>query len=327
MGKGVSYSLLSIIGILYILTSSCSKEKTVTLPELSTSSPADITSASAASGGTISSDGGSAISARGVCWGIHYNPTVSDNITSDGSGAGTFLSSVTGLTSGTDYYIRAYATNSTGTAYGNELLFITPLTDNDGNVYNTVIIGTQVWMTENLRTTTFNDNTAIPNVSDNATWGTLSTPAYCWYKNDVYSNKTIYGSLYNWFSVNTGKLCPTGWHVADEKEWTHLADYLGINIAGIILKDVGTNHWSSPNQDASNAYGFSAMPGGYRTGLAAGSFRAMGYLGYWWTATEYDMTGARGRQMRFDSDYIIPGTGLKKNGYSVRCIKDNLPGK
>lgn len=322
MEKGILYSLFSIIGIVLILTSSCTKEKTVTLPELSTSTPADITSASATSGGAISSDGGDAISARGVCWGIHYNPTVSDNITSDGSGTGTFLSSVTGLTSGTDYYIRAYATNSEGTAYGNELLFITPLTDIDGNVYNTVIIGTQVWMRENLKTTKYNDNTAIPNVTDNTTWGTLSAPAYCWYKNDEYSNKNIYGALYNWFSVYTGKLCPAGWHVPDEKEWTDLADYLGEEIAGSILKDIGTNHWSSPNLDATNIYGFSAMPGGYRTGLAVGSFRAMGYLGYWWTSTENDLTGARGRRMSFDTDYITRGTGLKRNGYSVRCIKD-----
>jgi uncharacterized protein (TIGR02145 family) len=218
---------LLVIRLFLILTQSCEKEKPVTLPELSTVTLTNLTSTSVTSGGSVTSDGGAFVSARGVCWGIHPNPTVSDNITTDGAGTGSFSSSLKGLISGTDYYVRAYATNLAGTAYGNEFIFITPLTDIDGNVYNTVIIGTQVWMTENLKTTKYNDNTKIPNVIDNTPWCTLPTPAYCWYKNDEASNKHSYGALYNWFTVNTGKLCPTGWHVPSEVEWTTLTDCLG----------------------------------------------------------------------------------------------------
>jgi uncharacterized protein (TIGR02145 family) len=167
-------------------------------------------------------------------------------------------------------------------------------------------------------------NTEIPQVTDNTTWSTLFTPAYCWYKNDEYSNKPNYGALYNWFAVNTGKLCPAGWHVPSEKEWLTLTDNLGGEyIASGKLKEVGKEHWMDPNDGATNDFGFSALPGGYRTGLAVGSFRARGYLGYWWGSTEYDLTGARARLMTYDTREIARGTALKKNGYSVRCVKDN----
>ena len=314
---------LLVIGLFLILTQSCEKEKPVTLPELSTFPLTELTSTSALCGGNVISDGGASVSARGVCWAIHPNPTLSDNITTDGAGTGSFSSSLKGLISGTDYYVRAYATNLAGTAYGNEFIFITPLTDIDGNVYNTVIIGTQVWMTQNLKTTKFNDNTKIPNITDNAPWCTLPTPAYCWYKNEEASNKHSYGALYNWFTVNTGKLCPTGWHVPSEVEWKILTDYLGgESIASGKLKEEGTAHWTSPNIGASNEFGFTALPGGYRTGLNSGSFRAKGYYGWWWASTETDLNGARARLMTFDASDIAPGTGLKKNGYSVRCVKN-----
>lgn len=324
MKNRVLYCLLLIFGIVLILPGGCTKVKSVTMPSLSTTPLGTITSASVTSGGTITSDGGADISARGVCWATHYHPTLLDNISSDGSGTGTFLSRVTGLTGGTGYYVRAYATNSEGTAYGNEMFFITPLTDIDGNVYNIVIIGPQVWIGANLRTTKFRDNTDIPNITDNTTWGTLSTPAYCWYKNDEASYKNSYGALYNWFAVSTDKLCPAGWHIPGEKEWSDLSGYLGgEDVTGGILKETGTNHWQSPNLGATNDYGFSALPGGYRTGLAVGSCRAMGYLGFWWAATESEEIAAWGRQMTFDTEYLYSGTGLKKDGFSVRCVKDN----
>lgn len=320
--KTLFYSFLVMI-LTSVLTSGCKKENPVKLPELSTTRLTKITSTSVISGGSVTQDGGEIVSTRGVCWSTHFNPVVSDNCTTDGAGAGSFSSSVTGLTSGTNYYVRAYATNSEGTAYGNEIIFITPLTDIEGNVYNTVIMGTQVWMTENLKTTKYIDKTKIPNVTDSKTWGTLSTPAYCWYNNDVSSGKQNYGALYNWFAVNTGNLCPTGWHVPSEKEWLTLADYLdGETIAGGKLKEIGLIHWKEENVGASNDFGFTALPGGYRTGLSSGSFRANGYLGYWWASTENDSIGARARLMTYDASDIFRGTGLKKNGYSVRCIKD-----
>ena len=170
--------------------------------------------------------------------------------TTDGSGTGTFTSSITGLTAGTTYYVRAYATNSAGTGYGNDISFTTQqggvgnVTDDDGNVYHSVTIGTQVWMVENLKTTKYNDGTSIPLVTDATDWHNLLTPGYCWNNNDEATYKATYGALYNWYTVNTGNLCPTGWHVPGDAEWTTLTTYLGgEDVAGGKLKEVGITHW------------------------------------------------------------------------------------
>jgi uncharacterized protein (TIGR02145 family) len=314
---------LMITAVYLILLNSCKKETYSGLPGLSTAPLANVTSVSADCGGVISSDGGDYISARGVCWDDKPDPTINASITSDGAGTGSFSSKMKGLTGGTSYYVRAYATNSAGTSYGNEFIFITPVTDVEGNIYNTVTIGNQVWTTSNLKTTRLNDNSPIPRIEDNSPWSSLHTYAYCWYKNDESSNKITYGALYNWYAVNTGKLCPYGWHVPDESEWVALTNYLGGEwVASGKLKEQGTVHWESPNTGASNDYGFSALPGGYRTGLSSGSFYTRTYYGWWWSSTEADSIGARARVMTYDASELVSGKGLKKNGYSVRCIKD-----
>jgi len=306
-----------------ILTGGCNKEKPLMLPQLSTAPLTDVTSTSVICGGNVTSDGGSSIIGRGICWSTQVDPTLADNFTTDGTGAGKFISSVNGLSCGTNYYMRAYATNVEGTSYGNEFIFILPLTDVDGNVYNTVMIGNQAWMTTNLKTSRYYDKTNIPLVTDNTQWSARSSSAFCWYKNDVGMNIDNYGALYNWFAVNTGKLCPIGWHVPSEYEWAILTDCIGGEYtASGKLKEAGEDHWFDPNYGASNDYGFTALPGGYRTGLAAGSFRARGFSGWWWASSEDQPTTARGRQMTFDSDYLARGSALKQNGYSVRCIKD-----
>jgi uncharacterized protein (TIGR02145 family) len=197
------------------------------------------------------------------------------------------------------------------------------VTDIDGNTYSTIKKGSQVWMAENLKTTKFNDGSEIPIVIDSSAWSKMAQPAYCWYKNDEKSGKKLYGALYNWFAVNTGKLCPLGWHVPSEYDWLILADCIGgENTASGKLKEAGVDHWFNPNYGASNDYGFTALPGGFRTGLAAGSFRARGFSGWWWASSEDQPTSARGRQMTFDSDYLARGSALKQNGYSVRCVKN-----
>ena len=318
------FFLFSIAGALLLFAPyCCTREKANTLPELSTIPLTNIMSGSFISGGRITSDGGETVTGRGVCWSTNVNPTLSDNYTTDGEGAGTYLSTVTGLASGTFYYVRAYATNDAGTAYGNEFLFDTPLTDPDGNVYKTIIIGTRVWMTQNLKTTTFSDNTPIPNIIINETWVSLYSPGYCWYKNNAAANKDPYGALYNWFAVNTGKLCPEGWHVPTEAEWVSLTNYFGgVYTASGKLKETTTIHWNFPNLGASNDLGFTALPGGYRTGIGSGSFRTFGYYGWFWASTESSPTAARSRLLTYDAAEIALGDGLKKNGYSVRCIKN-----
>jgi uncharacterized protein (TIGR02145 family) len=137
------------------------------------------------------------------------------------------------------------------------------VTDIDGNVYNTVTIGDQVWMAENLKTTKLNDGTSISNAIDNIAWASLSTPGYCWFINNR-ATYEIYGALYNWYAVYTDKLCPTGWHVPSNSEWTTLTDHLGgAEVAGGKLKESGSSHWASPNTGATNVTGFTALPGGY----------------------------------------------------------------
>lgn len=321
--KAGSYSLLLVTSIM-ILLYSCKKEEHVTVPAVSTSPFTNITSTSFISGGNVTSDGGSSILSRGICWSRNLDPTVTDKFTDDGSGAGSFISTITGLTGGTEYFVRAYATNMAGTSYGNEIHFFTPVVDVDGNTYTTVVIGDQVWMAQNLKTTRLSDGTDIPMVADNIAWNSLTTPGYCWYRNDENTNKNLYGALYNWYTVNSGKLCPEGWHVPSEDEWATLENFVGNEyVAGGILKESGTEHWVSPNVDAINDYGFTALPGGYRTGLYVGTFRTKRFYGWWWTSTEVDPSGARARLMTYDSSENVPGTAFKKNGYSVRCIKNN----
>ncbi len=202
----------------------------VLLATLITTAASSVTQTTAVSGGNITLDGGGAITGRGVCWSTSQNPTTAlTTKTSDGTGTGTFTSNISGLTANTKYYIRAYAVNSAGTAYGDEKFFTTEavktVTDIDGNVYNAVTIGTQVWMVENLKTTKYNDGNAISNVTDDAEWHSLTTDAYCWYDNNPSTYKADYGAMYNWYAVKTGKLCPTGWHVPLDAEWTILVSF------------------------------------------------------------------------------------------------------
>jgi uncharacterized protein (TIGR02145 family) len=208
--------------------------------------------------------------------------------------------------------------------------------DIDGNVYNTVTIGTQVWLKENLKTTKYNDGTAIPNITDAAAWGALTTPAYCWYDNDAATYKATYGALYNWYAVNTGKLCPTGWHVASAAEWGTLIDYLDLgrgserSVAADKLKEAGMTHWGKPNDRATNESGFTALPGGFRTIKdSKGSFWWVGGDGIWWTSTdaveqtEYFKGNALYILMYCSYSYVGGSFAGKNMGHSVRCIRDN----
>ena len=212
------------------------------------------------------------------------------------------------------------STNGKTTSVFNPDVTYGTMTDQDGNVYKTVTIGTQTWMAENLRTTKYNDGTAIPNVTDDDEWGALTTGSYCNYNNMTGTDSiATYGRLYNWYAVNTGKLAPTGWHVPSDAEWTVLTDYLGgTSIAGGKLKEIGTTHWQSPNTGATNVAGFTALPGGYRS--SSGTFSYVGGLGYWWSATEYSTTHAYYRSILYSD--VGREDGVKEVGFSVRCVRD-----
>jgi uncharacterized protein (TIGR02145 family) len=173
-------------------------------------------------------------------------------------------------------------------------------------------------MVENLKTTRYNDGTDIPNVTDLTTWSNLTTPGYCWFNNDEAMNKATYGALYNWYTINTGKLCPPGWHVPTDVEWKTLTTYIGgESVAGGKLKETGTDHWMNPNIGATNETGFSALPGGYN----AGSFYSRLKWGLWWSSTEMDKY-LWIRIIEYNKNLIIRTIYPKTDGLSVRCIKD-----
>jgi uncharacterized protein (TIGR02145 family) len=302
----------------------------IVLPSLTTTAITSIALATAVSGGNITSDGGGAITARGACWSTTADPTLTNSFSVNGTGIGSFTSNITGLAQGTTYYVRAYATNGAGTAYGNQFTFNTKMADIEMNTYNTTTIGTQVWMAENLKTTRLNDNTIIPNVTDNTAWTLLSTPALCYFDNDQTTYRPLYGALYNWFTVLTGNLCPTGWHVPTDAEYNTMELYLGVPLADINLYDwrgtdqgsemKNTTGWPA-GQNGTNTSGFSGTPGGYRY-AADGSFQALDQWTYWWTGTEHDATRAWYRRLDGDHSDVYKASTEKRGGKYIRCIKN-----
>ncbi len=203
-------------------------------------------------------------------------------------------------------------TNNNGIVFGS-------LTDSrDGETYKTVKIGDQVWMAENLRTKKFNDGTEIPLVTDNSEWEALQTPAYCWYDNDEATNKATYGALYNWYTVETEKLCPVGWHIPSEDEWITLLEYVGGEIgAGTVLKS--TTGWNNDG-NGTDEYGFGAMPGGARFYL--GTYQEMGKYGSWWTSRDSYTGDATYVSSGYSSDNFYRLMRDFRWGLSVRCVKD-----
>ena len=194
--------------------------------------------------------------------------------------------------------------------------------DIDGNIYNTVTIGTQVWMKENLNTTKFNDGIAIPNVTVDSNWAKLTTPGYCYLKNDSVINKNVYGALYNWYAVNADKLCPDGWHVPYDVEWTILINYLGGDtLAGGKMKEEGLIHWKSPNTGADNSSGFTALPGDEREEYD-GYFPNQHGSALFWSTTEWNMSHGWSIMLFNYNINVSNYASNKAMGLSVRCVKD-----
>jgi uncharacterized protein (TIGR02145 family) len=196
------------------------------------------------------------------------------------------------------------------------------ITDIDGNVYHTVTIGTQIWLVENLKTTKYNDGTEIPFIVDTAAaWYELNEPGYCWF-NDEESNKNTTGALYNFHALNSGKLCPKGWHVPTDEEWTILAEYLGgENVAGGKMKAVGTEFWLDPNTGATNSSGLTVIPAGFRgkSGFIAHSVNSNALF---WSSTAFNDIDAWTRYLLFDNEILGRNNGGKYHGFSIRCLKD-----
>lgn len=311
---------------------SCSKEDSNPLPNLTTNDITGITLSTSKCGGNITSDGGSEVSGKGVCWSSNTSPTINNSKTDDGMGIGNFESNLEGLDHSTTYYVRAYATNKNGTAYGDEKTFTTlaPLytagtgvTDVDGNAYNTIILGTQEWMAQNLTTTRYANGDAIANAIDDSDWGEATTGAWCHYNNDSQFN-VPFGKLYNWFAVaDPRNVCPTGYHPPSDAEWATLETFLGgSGVAGGKMKEIGTEYWVAPNTGATNTSGFNALPGGDRARNSP--FEVMGTLGRYWSSTEIDPVDdvAIAIALTYDGEYVGRNLIFEKYGFSVRCVKD-----
>jgi len=336
--------------LVIFLQVSCKKDivqPQVVVPTLVTSQVTSIASTSAVSGGNITSDGGALITARGVAYGTAQSPTITNSSTSNGTGTGVFTSTLTGLTAATFYYVRAYATNSVGTAYGNELSFTTSATapsftcgtstvvDVDNNTYNTVQIGTQCWTQSNLKVSKYRNRDNIPTGLSISAWQATTSGAYAIYNNDSV-NDGLYGKLYNHYAVTDSRgLCPTGWHVPSDGEWKVLTKYLDPSVdtttigrqsltAGGALKSTAMQPtpggWGSPNTGATNSSGFTALPGGLW--YDGGPMFQLEIYGRWWSSSVSSGSSAWGRYLWFFNSSIYRSINDRTSGFSVRCCRD-----
>lgn len=316
------YFLLFIL--LSIILISCKKDDNISLPVVETYSPLYISSTAATIGGDVKSDGGSNDITCGIY--IRQNSETSGTKFQISSDTGIFLVQVSGLIANTQYYVKAYARNAKGESLGDEVNFTTPgtITDYDNNIYGTVKIGNQMWMAKNINTTHYLNGEVITTTTPSALdISAENSPKYQWSYGGDDANKLIYGKLYTWFAINDPrKVCPQGWHVPADAEWTTLETTLGgYYIAGSKLKEAGNSHWISPyNLDATNESCFSALPGGYRS--QTGGFSLIGNYGYWWSSTEGDAINGWVRSISVQDIQITRTNFNKRSGASVRCIKD-----
>lgn len=271
------------------------KFTTKVVPYLTTNVVSSITGTTAISGGVITNAFGAQIISRGVCWSNTINPSINDSKTIDGSGTDAFNSKMTNLLPSTTYHVRAYATTSEGmTGYGDDIIFDTQITDFDGNVYTSVKIGEQVWMVESFKCTHFNDGTDI---------------TFYYFAADP-ANKE-YGASYMWNDIIKPNFTPKGWHVATDKEWQALYDFVGGS--GLKLKEKGTNHWNTAN--GTNETGFTAFGSAHIYGASLKSEAT------WWTSNENTPTDGL-RWSIFDGGGMGRYANDKGMFFTVRLVKN-----
>lgn len=350
-GRKMRFSLAAPIltGIVLLLSfiNTCQRFEPELILEITTDAIETLPGSTYKLNGTVVSFGQEEITEHGFCWSTTTNPTAEGSSTKLGArdSKGSFSSTISGLVPGTKYFIRAYAITLAGTTYGNEQTFIKDkpditgqtgtVTDYDGNVYNWIGIGEQAWMAENLMVTHYSNGKSIPLIESRTVWDALGVEdkAYCWYNNST-TNRDTYGGLYTWAAAMNGAasstvnpsgvqgVCPAGWHLPSDAEWKELTDYLGgSTIAGGKMKEPGITHWASPNEGATNASGFSAIPGGSRN--SNGEFLDVGFLGNWWSSSEYDAHVAWYRALIYGNAGIYRGSYGMYDGFSVRCVRDD----
>lgn len=330
--KRKSLSIILVLAVLSLL--SCKKESG---PPVALTEPAQsITNTTAHLTGSVNPNGLSTSVRFEYGTTVTYGQSVTAiEVSLTGSSATKVNADLTGLISGEKYYFRICSENSKGIVYGEEQTFTTTVRDNDGNVYTPVKIGSQTWMKENLKATTYHDNTPINLVNNPASWYALSfaSKAYCW-PDEKASNKDVFGALYTWSAALNGSngsnnkpsgirgVCPDGWHVPNTAEWEELILFLGGgSYAGGKLKEIGTAHWLEPNSMATNESGFTALPAGMRS--STGSIVVPGQEGNWWSSS----IGSDDEAFSVKLSYLwwtvtYKNVYSKDSGLSVRCVRD-----
>lgn len=270
----------------------------------------------------VLSDGGGHIISKGIVYGTQMLPTLLNQSIINGTATGAFEGTITELLPNTTYYFRAFATNEQGTRYSNQLLENTTslVTDVDGNIYQGVKIGTQIWLNKNLMVTKYQNRDTIYEVVPDGLWQNLLSGGWSNIDNVADNNET-YGKLYNWFAVSDErKLCPQGWKIPSDDDWTVLTSYLGgLDVAGGKLKSTGITFWGIPNAWANNLSFFTGLPGGFRDQL--GLFFGVGYYAVWWTSTS-NGAEAWSRYVYNEFNYASKETLSKNQGLSIRCLSE-----
>ena len=307
-----------------------------TLPQVNTTSVTNVIPSTALATGEVISEGGQNAT-RGFCYSDTSNPTISNDTIMNGSGVGVYSGILQNLTPSSTYYLRAYATNSLGTSYGNVMSFTTDsipglrcpgtptVTDIDGNVYSSVQVGNQCWAQSNLKVSKYRNGDTIPIGLSISAWQNTTSGAYAIYNNDP-MNDGLYGKLYNHFAVTDSRgLCPTGWHVPSDAEWTTLENHLGgLSVAGGKMKRTAMQPtpggWHTPNTGATNSSGFTALPGGLRDD--SGVFNSRHSYGCWWSSSVSSGSLAWSRLLSYGDNPIFRYNDNRSFGFSVRCIRD-----
>ena len=313
------------------------------LPEVNTLNATNISLTGCQAHANIVSSGSTTISSSGFCWNTTGKPTTLDSVISSNTSSGSFSLNISNLLPDRNYFVRAYATNSQGTSYGdvikistlNSLSSACPMYvyDYEGTQYPTAEIGNQCWMAENLRTKHYENGAEISLVSSNQIWANPYFASYSIYDLSIF-NETEYGYLYNWETImgmddffnDTSSIlqgiCPTGWHLPDSTETTILINELGgSNTAGQQLKESGYSHWNTHANGGNNNSGFSALPGGLRHPYNA-HYLNMTMSGHFWIMDESNFENGLNLQILFDSHKATISPINKRAGLSVRCIKD-----
>lgn len=330
----IKYNISVLNVVIFMLIASCTSEnesseevgdKEVKIPILTTQLQLNEDSVPVLS---ASIEKGEDINEKGFCWSLKPNPTKLDYkkiITEDKKEFSFIFSDTTDKT----FYVRSYASNDLGTGYGNEVKINMNQNDTvnetvrdiDGNEYQTIKIGNKVWMSENLKTTHFNNGDPILQIADSASWHYNEKPAYSYYDNNPDLQK-VYGNIYNGHAIRDyRKVCPLGWHVSTSEEWKALMNDLGSsNSSGGKMKEVGYEHWKAPNKGATNESGFNALPGGDRK--VYGNFNGLSEYSIWWTSTVGNNEANHIFILHYDIENVTASGANMPTGAYVRCVKD-----